>query len=188
MGQLMRIRRLEFILQVLHELSLHFPDAHLHIWGAVKDSPYAAALHELIRAHSLQEHVTFKGAYQSDSEVRDSLTTGTLAIIPGWSDPLGTGINAIASANKFFSYLNLGLPILLEDGLDNMVQLAVPSGAALTYQPTATSCAAVVKRIWEDDDLWHTMTKRSLQLSLKLNNECAKHTLRNLYDDLLRRS
>jgi len=185
MGHVMRIRNIGFLLEVVREISSRYPDAQMHIWGAIIDRDFAEELRERIQQFGLGQRVCFKGPYKSDSDVRGSLASGAIGMVPGWDDPLRTGINAIASTNKFFSYLSLGLPVLLEDGLDNMVELAVSAGAGLTYQPIPKSCAQIIERIWEDNELWYGMRQGSLELSSRMHGEQAKDTLRDLYTDLL---
>ena len=50
--------------------------------------------------------------------------TRLIAIFQGWEDAYDTKINEIASPNKVYSYLNLGIPFLINSKLTDFIQVA----------------------------------------------------------------
>lgn len=185
LGNIMSIRGVEFILEVLREVSDRFTDAQLHVWGVVREPQYMDSLLTLANELGVRDRFFFQGPYASDSDLRASVAVGTVGLAPGWADPLGTGINEIASSNKFHSYINLSVPVLLQSNLSNMASQLLSYDAGCVYDPNPKSCAEAVAQIWTSDAAWQRMSAGAARLSLQVNGEQGAHKLRKLYQDLL---
>lgn len=73
----------------------------------------SSALELAVRAE-LGERVSFHGGYGDDAEIANKMPPRTIGVFLGWDDPQGTGINRIASPNKYFTYINLGFPVIVD--------------------------------------------------------------------------
>lgn len=62
------------------------------------------------------------GKYSSDLDVMSMLPLGrNIGVFFGWRDDYQTGINQIASPNKLYSYINVGMPFLIPSNLTNVI-------------------------------------------------------------------
>lgn len=67
----------------------------------------------------------FRGSFRDDAEIYEKMPrTKLIAIFQGWNDPYDTKINEIASPNKVYSYLNLGIPFLINSKLTDFIEVA----------------------------------------------------------------
>lgn len=122
-GSIMEGRDLDFLLNFL-DTSSH-DNIQLDIVGQVK----SLDLFECIKDHS---KITYHGAFNTDEDILDKIQgKNTIGFFGGWFDS-GLGINEIASPNKIYSYLNLGLPVLYNHKLKGL-KFIENNGAGISY-------------------------------------------------------
>jgi hypothetical protein len=90
-------------------------DVDLHVFGEILDPLVAQVV-----TRQLEGRVYFYGGYASEEEIATRLPGNAVGVFLGWADPYGTGINGIASPNKYYTYVNLGLPILVHSNLSGL--------------------------------------------------------------------
>jgi glycosyltransferase involved in cell wall biosynthesis len=183
-GNVMRIRRIEFMIDLLAELSADFPDASLAVCGHVQDEGYHAELVRHARARGVEDRVAFHGRYRSDTELARLVGRGSVGLYLSYPQAFDTGILAIASANKFFTYLALGLPVLLEEGYDNMQAILDEYQAGYRFGG-AEECAARVREIWETEGLWDRLSGNAFAAAAAMPAEEYEPALRALYQPAL---
>jgi hypothetical protein len=64
--------------------------------------------------------IELHGKFNSDTDILNKLSGRPIGVFLGWDDPSGTGLNSIASPNKFFTYVNMGIPIILGGKLSSL--------------------------------------------------------------------
>lgn len=123
-------------------------------WVARSPSSVTLALHGGVLHESAAEaarvrlgaRVRTHGAFAGDRALSARLGARPIGVFLGWDDPDETGINAIASPNKFFSYVNLGIPIIVDSRLEGLAGDLHQCGAGLAVG-SATEFAEAVSRI-----------------------------------------
>lgn len=71
------------------------------------------------------DDLDFRGPFKNDAEIYQEMPRNKLVgIFQGWDDAHQTQINEIASPNKVYSYLNLGIPFLINHKLSDFIQSA----------------------------------------------------------------
>ena len=61
-----------------------------------------------------REYVIYMGPFKSDQDMLELVNEKRLiGLFFGWNDLWGTGINKISSPNKIFSYINIGVPVII---------------------------------------------------------------------------
>lgn len=170
-GQVMRGRDLECIANWTRRMG---SDTSLHVFGRVLDDRVEAAVQE-----TLGDRIRFHGGYQSDSDIRASLPSNAIGVFLGWEDPARTGINGIASPNKYYSYVNLELPLILGASLEGLSEDCTRHGAGVAIDSYSEFVAAV-DQIRDDYRTYSTGTR-------KLKTEYRALDLRSELADLLRR-
>ncbi|HEX6371506.1 MAG TPA: glycosyltransferase [Longimicrobium sp.] len=183
-GHVMRIRRLEFVIEVLARLREGGMDAEFAIFGDLTEPDYAAELKAYARARGVEGQVDFHGRYQGDAELLRSVGPGGLGLTLAIAEKLPTGINRIASANKFFSYMAMGVPMLLDGSFGNMLGIAEEAGAGAAFHDV-DSCVAAARRIWETPGLWQSMSEGARTLAGSYSSEAAVDVLEALYREPL---
>lgn len=179
-GNVMRIRRLELMVDVLAELRARGTDAVFRVFGTVMEPRYADEVRAYARERGVEEAVVFHGRYVGDAELAAHVRRGSLGVVLALDDRLGTGINRIASANKFFSCLALGMPALVEAPYENMVALAEGAGAGRAFD-SAGSCADAALAAWNAPEAWDRMRRGALALAAEMNADAYRPLLERLY-------
>ena len=64
----------------------------------------------------------YKGVFVCDNDILKKLSGKPIGVFLGWNDN-NIGINKLASPNKFFSYINLGVPVIVSGKLENIAIL-----------------------------------------------------------------
>lgn len=182
-GHVMRMRRLELVVDVLALLRAQGTDAEFSVVGDVLEPAYADEVRAYARARGVEEHVTFHGRYHGDHELLPFLGPGALGLITPLEEKLPTGINRTVSANKFFSYMALGVPVLLDAQHENMAGIATAAGAGAVFTGTE-GCAAAARAIWESPAAWERMSQAALQVARNMNSQTYDPVLESLYRDL----
>jgi hypothetical protein len=110
----------------------------LHVFGEIVEESVAAAVKE-----TLGERVVFYGRYQGDEGIARQLPHNPVGIFLGWDDPCKIGINAIASPNKYFTYMNLEIPVILDRSLVGLAKDVEQFQAGLAIEDGEQFVAAV---------------------------------------------
>jgi glycosyltransferase involved in cell wall biosynthesis len=181
-GHVMRIRRLELVVDVLARLKAEGTDAEFSVFGDVSEPDYAEDLKAYARERGVEERITFHGRYQGDRELMRFVGPGALGLTLAMEERIPTGINRIASANKFFSYMAMGVPLLLEAQYENMAGIAAAAGAGAAFTGVE-GCAAEARRIWACPQTWERMSQGALQVARTMNSQAYEPVLEALYRD-----
>ena len=179
-GHVMRMRRLEFVVDVVARLREQGTEAEFSVFGDLTDPDYADELRAYARSRGVGDSVVFHGRYQGDAELLRRTGPGALGLTLAMEERLPTGINRIASANKFFSYMAMGVPMLLDASFQNMLGIAEQGGAGAAFRDV-DSCVAAARRIWETPGLWQRMSEGARALAMTHSSQTALDTLESLY-------
>jgi hypothetical protein len=70
----------------------------------------------------------YLGSFSNDTDIISKINNHPyVGIFLGWNDVNNTDINSIASVNKIYSYINIGIPFLISSKLTNMIEtLRIP--------------------------------------------------------------
>ena len=178
-GNVMKIRRIEFAIDTVANLNKMGLNVCLDICGHIKDRAYADILRSHAKKAEIEDKVIFHGHYRNDQELLKIISRGSVGIVLGY-ESLNTNIEKIASANKFFSYLTLGVPILIEKGFENMIEIAGEGKACFSFHSLA-DCTAKAEKIWNTDNLWERMSKKGLEIAKRMNSTAYFNKISNLY-------
>lgn len=179
-GNVMRMRRIEFMIDVLAELAADIPDASLAVCGNVQDEAYREELVRHARERGVEDRVVFHGRFRSDAELAGLVGRGSVGLYLAYPEAFDTGIMAIASANKFFTYLTLGLPVLLEEGYENMQEILDQHQAGYRFR-TREECVARLREIWDTEGLWERLSGNAFQAAASMTAEGYEPALAALY-------
>jgi glycosyltransferase involved in cell wall biosynthesis len=179
-GHVMRIRRLELVVDVLARLRELGTDAEFAVFGDVTEPDYAEDLKAYARERGVEERIVFHGRFQGDRELMRHVGPGALGLTLAMEEKLPTGINRIASANKFFSYMAMGVPMLLEAQYENMAEIASKAGAGAAFTGVE-ECAAAARGIWACPQTWERMSQGALQVARTMNSQAYAPVLEALY-------
>lgn len=179
-GHVMRIRRLELVVDVLARLRELGTDAEFSVFGDVTEPDYAEDLKAYARERGVEERIVFHGRFQGDRELMRHVGPGALGLTLAMEEKLPTGINRIASANKFFSYMAMGVPMLLEAQYENMAGIAAKAGAGAAFTGVE-ECAAAARDIWACPQTWERMSQGALQVARTMNSQAYAPVLEALY-------
>jgi glycosyltransferase involved in cell wall biosynthesis len=179
-GNIMRIRRLEFLIAVVADLHARGVPATLDICGDFTEPDYVRELKARAQSYGLQDNVSFHGRYGGDDELVGVASRGALGVVLGLVEAVDTRVNRIASGNKLFSYLALGVPVLVERCYENMRDIAEGAGAGLAFESVG-QCADVAQRIWSDSEMWQRMHEGALRVSETMNADSYRSELEKLY-------
>jgi glycosyltransferase involved in cell wall biosynthesis len=179
-GHVMRIRRLELVVDVLARLKELGTDAEFSVFGDVTEPDYAEELKAYARERDVEDRIVFHGRFQGDRELMRHVGPGALGLTLAMEEKLPTGINRIASANKFFSYMAMGVPMLLEAQYENMAGIAAQAGAGAAFTGVE-ECAAAARRIWACPQTWERMSQGALQVARTMNSQAYAPVLEALY-------
>lgn len=178
-GNVMKIRRIEFAIDTVANLNKMGLNVCLDICGHIKDRAYADILRSHAKKAEIEDKVIFHGRYRNDQELLKIISRGSVGIVLGYKS-LNTNIEKIASANKLFSYLALGVPILIEKGFDNMIEIAGEGKACFSFHSLA-DCTVKAEKIWNTDNLWERMSKKGLEIAKRMNSTAYFNKISNLY-------
>ncbi|HEU4883214.1 MAG TPA: glycosyltransferase [Longimicrobium sp.] len=181
-GHVMRIRRLEGVIDALALLRAQGVDATFSVFGDPTEPDYVQELRDYARRLGVHDALAFHGRFRSDADLAARLGPGAIGVHPAHAERLPTGINRITSGNKFFTYLALGLPVLLDASFENMLGIAREGGAGEAYADAA-SCAAAARRIWDTPGLWERMSAGARTLAHAYSAEAAVDVLEALFRD-----
>lgn len=115
MGNIQRGRDLEKIMELI---ALHNNEKiRLKLFGKIIDEKFFKELNQ-------SKQIEYLGIYKSDYDILSKLKqTYAIGIFLGWDDKYRTGINQLGSPNKVFSYINIGIPVLLGGNLDTLKEM-----------------------------------------------------------------
>lgn len=118
-GNVMSGRDLDKIVDYLCEFRIRTGqcNCHLAILGRVIDQCLASKL-------MATGFCKYLGAYENDQDAATMLSSAKyIGVFLGWDDIFKTGINEIASPNKVYSYINLGLPGIYSSNLEGLPEV-----------------------------------------------------------------
>lgn len=180
-GNVMKIRRIEFAIDTVVNLNKMGLDVCLDICGHAPDRAYINTLRSYAKKAEIEDKVIFHGLYGNDQELLKIVGRGSIGIILGY-ESLNTNIEKIASSNKFFSYLTLGVPVLIEKGFDNMIEIAGEGKACFSFN-SVVDCTVKAKKIWDTNNLWERMSKNGLEIVTQMNSTAYFKKISNLYSE-----
>lgn len=125
-GNLTRPNNIERIVDLLN--AMRDVPFTLTIAGAIVDEAYRT---ELEQAANFE--IRFSGRYESDDDLLTVPRGRVICIIPSASDPWDTKIDAISSPNKAYSAINLGIPLIVERTLTDLVNQLTVYGAGVSF-------------------------------------------------------
>ncbi len=89
-------------------------DFNLYIIGNIFDKDYFNSLES-------QEHIIYLNSFKNDLDILEKIQSYNVAgFFYGWDDIYNTGINKIASPNKAYSYINLGIPTIMGNHMTSL--------------------------------------------------------------------
>ena len=135
-GQVMKGRDLERVATLAKAVTEPW---ELHVFGNILDEDARRAVEALCGGRA-----TFHGPYRGDQGLRRALPDRSIAVFLGWEDRKNTGINEIASPNKFYSYVNLEVPIIVGDRLKSLAEDVAQHGAGQVVCGPQDFASAVV--------------------------------------------
>lgn len=93
---------------------------------------------------NMVRYVRHVPGFSGDGHLRDIVTQGRpVGVFLGWDDVGETGINEIASPNKIYSYVNIGIPVIFARSLE-AVEKVIPAPAGRSIADYADFRLAVV--------------------------------------------
>lgn len=114
-GQVMRGRDLEKLAFSIRDLSLYHK---LHVFGVVLDTAVEDTVRDI-----LGNRVEFHGPFKDTTSLGENLPDKAVGVFWGWDDPVGTNINGITSPNKFYNYLDLIIPVIIDKKMINLAEI-----------------------------------------------------------------
>lgn len=109
-GTVMRGRDLERLIKLSNNINI--PGLEIDVFGYVLSPDLVDDLKK-----DSKYRINFHGKYNDDSDIVNKISGKSFGIFMGWNDPYNTRINEISSPNKFFSYINVGIPVLIDSKL-----------------------------------------------------------------------
>lgn len=179
-GHVMRIRNLKPVIDVLAVLKTKSIHASFDIFGQVEEREYMDELLRYSKEQGVSDSIKFHGKYRDDSEIRLLVKRGAISIFFGFNDPLNTNINKIVSGNKLFTYLNLGIPVLLDSRYENMLKIVKEHSAGESFSDVK-DIASQAEHIWRTKGLWDAMSKNAYSIATRMNSEIYRESIENLY-------
>ncbi len=71
-----------------------------------------------------RDYFEYAGGFTSDQDILNKLGSDlNIGIFMGWQDDFNVGINEVASPNKLYSYLNIGIPIICYSRLQDFSKI-----------------------------------------------------------------
>jgi glycosyltransferase involved in cell wall biosynthesis len=180
LGHVMRGRRLEVFVDALVDLSGRGVHATLEVFGEVLDPGYAEEVRQYAHARGAGERLTFHGRYSGDESVAPFLHRGALGTFLSPEQVIDTGALRIASTNKFFSYLALGVPVLLPAGHDNMCEILRRYGAGEVFS-SLDDLVQRAERIWRTPGAWEHLSAGSARAGAEVNSTASESVIGQLY-------
>jgi hypothetical protein len=114
-GNIMKGRDLDILLTYLKEYNeQNNTDFYLYIIGNIYDKAYFKSLES-------QEYIIYLNSFKNDLDIFEKIKSYNVAgFFYGWDDIYNTGINKIASPNKAYSYINLGIPTIMGNHMTSL--------------------------------------------------------------------
>lgn len=180
LGHVMRARRLEYFVDALAALEGRGIPATLEVFGEVVDTGYPAELNRYARERGVGGRITFHGGYQGDASVAPFLRRGAIGTFVAPEQVVDTGALRIASTNKFFSYLALGIPVLLEAGHDNMYAVLRRHDAGLVFG-SLDEFVERAEQVWRTPGAWERLSAGSVRAGAEVNSDAHEQVIASLY-------
>ena len=179
-GHVMRERKIEYAVDRLVEFKNLGMAVDLMVCGKLLDRDYVEELRDYAVRKGVADRIRFTGAYTGDAELEQHMVRGTVGYWNKNYSDFDTGVEKLTSGNKFFTYLSLGIPVLLEDGFDGMIGILRRYQAGESFK-TGEDFVAQARRIWETEGLWDAMHRSAYRVTDDMNTETYVPLLRELY-------
>lgn len=179
-GHVMRVRRLEFIIDAMVILRESGIKVDFTVFGDLTEPEYAEHLKRYAVEAGVGDALSFYGKYRDDRELVPALSEGAVAIALAVREPVDTGVNRIASANKLFTYMALGVPVLLEHDYESMARILESCGAGTTFS-SPDELARRAQLLWTAPDEWRRMSAGGRRAAERMNSDTCRDALRALY-------
>jgi glycosyltransferase involved in cell wall biosynthesis len=181
-GNVMRSRRLELLLDVVAGSRLRRFAPRFHVFGGLADAAYRDELLRLAEVKGVADLVDFHGPYGSDLDISKSLRAGAIAyLFPLTFAPNPAAIEAISSSNKFFTYATLGLPMLVHKSYVEMGAMLAAYGAGFAFSSLDEFVDSCVE-VWSNPGSWLELSRASSAIAASMNNDVYEQRLQQLYD------
>lgn len=180
-GTLMRSRHLEHLISIARELKKDFEELSLNAFGIVLDSEYESYLKNLADKNGLAQSIHFFGGFGSIGEIMPHLSKGAIGFLHPYELNFDIGLNQIASPNKFYSYLALGIPVILHRSFSNIIT-RTEERACIPYS-SPLEVTSILKRLWSNPQQWCRASAHAKESYRKLLKETNSNMM-NFADDL----
>lgn len=137
LGQVMLGRDLE---KLSSWIAMNNGRHNLYVFGKVIDEAAPKLISE-----KLDGFVNFYGEFRNELEILNQLPRAPIGIFLGWEDPAGTNINGHASPNKYFTYINMGIPVIIAASLTELARDVLESGAGIAVSTQFEFDQAIMK-------------------------------------------
>ena len=187
-GNVMRCRMLEFILEAIADPRLRSYAPKFHIFGVLSDPQYRDELQQVADSLGVGKSIIFYGSYRSDADIINQLQPGALSyLFPLTFLPNPANVEAISSSNKFFSYATLGLPMLVHASYLDMASTLKAYQAGHAFSSIDGFVLRCVE-IWENPSLWFSLSSSASQIAASMNNDVYEPVIQSLYSKRYSRS
>lgn len=123
LGSVMKGRDLSLLANWINQLSI---TPHLHVFGNIINPSVVSDLQLL-----LGNKVSFYGEFKNEKDIYMVLPSKPLGVFLGWDDPQETDINSHASPNKYFTYINMELPVIINQSLTELAEDVINNNAGV---------------------------------------------------------
>lgn len=137
LGQVMRGRDLEKLSGWISRVGT---SRRFHVFGKVIDD----AASDIV-FNQLDGNVSFYGEFKNETDILKRIPPAPVGVFLGWNDPARTNINAHASPNKYFTYVNMGIPVIIASSLSELARHVAECGAGLAVADEAEFAVAVAE-------------------------------------------
>ena len=181
-GAIMAVRGLETLVEALAALG---GEVQAVLCGSVDDPAYLRQVMGLAERLGVANRIRHVGAFTSDGDIRRQVRRGAIGTVFALAGQRwDSGFSAVASGNKLFSYLTIGVPALVAAEYENMVAIAEGGGAGYRFE-SAAALARAAERIWHTPGEWDRLSANARAVAERMNDETCTADLTALYRELL---
>ena len=123
LGSVMQGRDLSLLAEWISQLPA---PPKLHVFGNIINQSAVSELQLLIG-----DRVSFYGEFKNEDDIYPNLPNKVIGVFLGWDDPQGTNINSHASPNKYFTYVNMELPVIINRSLSELAEAVSSCNAGI---------------------------------------------------------
>ena len=180
-GNVMRSRRLELVALLMCDHRLRQFAPRFDVVGDVVDASYEKELLGISASRGIEGSIFFHGPYSHDRQIECLVVPGMVAcLFPLTQSENPSKIESISSSNKFYTYANLGVPMILHSSYVEMVGIMEAHGAGFSFSCHEEMVEACM-RLWSDRALWKEKSIGARSIASVHSNEVYEHRLSGLY-------